>query len=346
MNTANKRLKSIQISLVLISFILVISAMKFASAIIIPFLLSAFIAVVCAPALFWLTSKKVPLGLAILIVISVILCLGLGLVVLIGNSVNDFTRSIPTYETQLLEKFHSINILLNKIGISIPDADLRKLFNPGAAMKLVATTLNSLGNALTNGFMIILTVIFILLEVSSFPKKIKKIFEDNPEAMMPFDKFSENIKRYMAIKTIISLGTGIAVFLMLSFIKLKYAFLWGVLAFILNYIPNIGSIIAAVPPILLALIQLSPAYSIAIAIGFLVINLVAGNVIEPRFMGKGLGLSTLVVFLSLIFWGWVLGPVGMLLSVPLTVMVKIAVDSSESFKWLSILLGPETKSKN
>jgi predicted PurR-regulated permease PerM len=266
--------------------------------------------------------------------------------VLIGNSVNDFTRSIPTYESQLMEKFESINVLLNKIGISVPDDDLRKLFNPGAAMKLVAKTLNSLGNALTNGFMIILTVIFILLEVSSFPKKINKIFEGNKKAMIPFDKFSENIKRYMAIKTIISLGTGLAVFMMLSFMKLKYAFLWGVLAFILNYIPNIGSIIAAVPPILLSLIQLGPIYSVAIAIGFLIVILVAGNVIEPKFMGKGLGLSTLVVFLSLIFWGWVLGPVGMLLSVPLTVMVKIAVDSSESFKWLSILLGPENPEKN
>ena len=335
------RMKSIQITLTIITFILVISAMKFASAIVIPFLLSSFIAIVCAPALFWLTARKIPPIVAVLIVISIILCLGLGLLVLIGNSVNDFTRSIPTYEAQLTEKFHNINILMNKLGIVIPEDGLKKLFNPGAAMKLVATTLNSLGNALTNGFMIILTVIFILLEVSSFPRKIKKIFEGNEESMIPFDKFAENIKRYMAIKSIISMGTGLAVFMMLSFIKLKYAFLWGILAFILNYIPNIGSIIAAVPPILLALIQLSPVYSLIIGVGFIIINLVAGNVIEPKFMGKGLGLSTLVVFLSLIFWGWVLGPVGMLLSVPLTVLVKIAVDSSESFKWLSILLGPE-----
>ncbi|HAY38324.1 MAG TPA: hypothetical protein DCY53_02645, partial [Desulfobacteraceae bacterium] len=125
-----------------------------------------------------------------------------------------------------------------------------------------------------------------------------------------------------------------------------YAVLWGLLAFFLNYVPNIGSIIAAIPAILLALIQLGFVKSIIVAGGFVVINLVVGNVIEPRFMGRGLGLSTLVVFLSLLFWGWVLGPVGMLLSVPLTMTAKIALDSREETRWLAILLGSEITVKD
>jgi predicted PurR-regulated permease PerM len=339
-NILEKRVKSIQIILSIIAVIAVIAAMKLASSIIVPFLLSAFIAMISAPALFWLTSKKIPPFIAVLIIIFVILLLASALFMLIGNSVNDFTKSIPTYEAQLGEKIHGFKIFLENLGINIPDADIKKYLNPGAVMKLVGSTLNSFGNTLTNSFMILFTVIFMLLEISSFPKKLSIIFTQESE-LKPFARFSEKIKSYMVIKTLISLGTGLAVFIMLYSMGLKYAFLWGVLAFMLNYIPNIGSIIAALPPVLLAMIQLGSIQATTIGIGFLVINVVAGSIIEPKFMGKGLGLSTLVVFLSLIFWGWILGPVGMLLSVPLTVLVKIAFDSSDSYRWIAVILGPE-----
>ena len=122
-----------------------------------------------------------------------------------------------------------------------------------------------------------------------------------------------------------------------------YYFLWGLLAFVLNYIPTIGSFFALLPPALLTLIQMGYIEAILVVIGFIIINTIIGNIIEPRFMGKGLGLSTLVVFLSLIFWGWVLGPIGMLLSVPLTITIKIILDSSDETRWLAVLLGSEHK---
>jgi AI-2 transport protein TqsA len=125
----------------------------------------------------------------------------------------------------------------------------------------------------------------------------------------------------------------------LFIMRIDYPLLWGLLVFLLNYVPNIGSIIAALPAILQALIQFGPGRALGVATGYLVINMLIGNFIEPRFMGKGLGLSTLVVFLSLIFWGWVLGPVGMLLSVVLTVTVKIGLESREDTRWMAILLG-------
>ena len=121
-----------------------------------------------------------------------------------------------------------------------------------------------------------------------------------------------------------------------------YPLLWAVLAFALNYIPTIGSIIALIPPLLLTIIQLGFINAMIVLLGYLVINTIMGNILEPKFMGKGLGLSTLVVFISLLFWGWVLGPIGMLLSVPLTITIKIALDSSDETRWLAILLGSET----
>ncbi len=137
----------------------------------------------------------------------------------------------------------------------------------------------------------------------------------------------------------VSLATGLLAGFMLWALDVDYFVLWGVVAFMLNYIPNIGSIIAAVPPVLLALITQGPLVAGIIAGGYLVINTVMGNIVEPKFMGKGLGLSTLVVFLSLIFWGWLMGTVGMLLSVPLTMIVKIALETSQEGRWLATLLG-------
>ena len=128
--------------------------------------------------------------------------------------------------------------------------------------------------------------------------------------------------------------------LSLMVIGVDYPVMWGMVAFALNFVPNVGSIIAAVPPVLLAVVQLGAASGLAVAACYLAINIVMGNVIEPRYMGKGLGLSTLVVFLSLLFWGWVLGPIGMLLSVVLTMKLKIMLDSNEDTRWLAVLLGP------
>jgi predicted PurR-regulated permease PerM len=154
-----------------------------------------------------------------------------------------------------------------------------------------------------------------------------------------FQSFSDSVQRYLLIKTLVSLATGFVVGIALTILGVDYAILWAVIAFLLNYIPNIGSIIAAVPPMLIAMIQLGPMSSLLVAGLYIVINTIFGNVVEPRYMGRSLGLSTLVVFVSLVFWGWVFGPVGMLLSIPLTMVVKIALENSDRNRWLAVLLG-------
>lgn len=163
--------------------------------------------------------------------------------------------------------------------------------------------------------------------------------QNNSEAFDNLAKVADNIKKYLAIKTAFSLVTGILVMSLLVILKVKYPIVWGLLAFLLNFVPAIGSIIAAIPATLLAFLQLGPSTALITALGFLVINIVIGNLIEPRLMGQRLGLSTLVVFLSLVFWGWVLGPMGMLLSVPLTMTIKIALESYKETRSFSLLLG-------
>ena len=341
MNIDAQEMKASQIIITIAAIVIVVAGMRAATDILVPFLLAVFISIISAAPLFWLQRKGLPSWLALITVILGILIVGFLMAWLVGSSVKDFSNNLPVYEEKLTLQTAAIIAWIGKIGIDISDLGITEMLNPGAAMKLVASMLNSLGNLLTNGLLILMTAIFILLEATSIPAKLRTILGDQESSLKPFEKFVNNVKNYMAIKTMVSLFTGAVVAVFVFFMGLDYPLLWGLLAFALNYVPNIGSIIAAVPAVLLAVIQIGIAKAMIIAAGYVVLNLVMGSVIEPRFMGKSLGLSTLVVFLSLLFWGWVLGPVGMLLSVPLTITAKIALDSREESRWIAVLLGPE-----
>ncbi|MCG8436251.1 MAG: AI-2E family transporter [Gammaproteobacteria bacterium] len=333
--------KTQQLLLTLAACVIVVAGMKASQAILVPFLLALFIAIISASPLFWLERKGVPPWLAVLIVILVVLLIGIAIGGMVSTAVADFSRNIPFYENRLREQSAGLLNWLAGFGIELSREYVTETFDPGAAMQLVGSMLNSLGGVLTNGFLILLTVVFMLLEASTFPNKLRAILDSPDSSMGRFESFVGNVQRYIAIKTWVSLVTAVLVAAWVWVLGVDYPLLWGLVAFLLNFVPNIGSFIAGVPAVLLALIQLGLGYALATAAGYVMVNVVMGNLIEPRFMGRGLGLSTLVVFLSLIFWGWVLGPVGMLLSVPLTITAKIALDSREDARWLAILLGPE-----
>jgi AI-2 transport protein TqsA len=321
--------------------VVIIAGMKAATVVLVPFLLSAFIAIISAPPMFWLQRKGVASILAVLIVVLITLGLAVLVGTLVGQSINDFSQDLPLYQAKIKEQTTALLAYASRLGIDTTSLAITEVFDPGAAMKLAAAVLNGLGNVLTNGFLILMTVIFILLEAASFPAKLQAIKGAPDASLTRWEHFLNHVKQYMAIKTWVSLATGVLIAVWVAVLGVDYPLLWGLLAFALNYVPNIGSIIAAVPAVLLALVQVGAIKALLLAGGYVAVNLIMGNAIEPRFMGKGLGLSTLVVFLSLLFWGWVLGPVGMLLSVPLTITAKIALDSREDTRWLAVLLGPE-----
>ena len=325
------------------AFVIVVAGMRAAQDLLVPFLLSGFIAIIVAPALFFLQSKKFPTAVALLVVIAAVIAVGMLVGVLVGGSVDDFAAKLPLYQERLQTQIHALLAWLTGVGIAVPEDTLLKLMDPGKAMQMAALGLRSLGSLLTNTLLILLTVIFILLEASSFPHKLRRILPDPETGFQHLGRFLENIQHYMAIKSATSLLTGVTIALWLWIVGVDYPLLWGMLAFFLNFVPNIGSFLAAIPALLLALIQLGPGGALWALIGYLIINNLVGNLIEPRFMGRGLGLSTLVVFLSLVFWGWVLGPVGMFLSVPLTMMAKIALDSDDQTRWIAILLSSGSK---
>ena len=324
--------------LLLAAFIIVVAGIRAAETLLVPFLLSLFVAVIAAPPLFFLKAKGVPGGIAIAIVAGAIVIVGMLLGWMVGGSLQDFTANLPKYQERLQLVSHGLLQWLASHDVSLDEAALMTYLDPGKAMAMAGKLLSGLGNVLTQAVFILITVIFMLLEVSAFTQKIRAVTSDPDRSIAHIEAITGSIKQYMMIKTSTSLITGVMVTLLLLVVGVDYPVLWGLLAFLFNFVPNIGSIIAAIPAILLALIQLGTGAALWSAIGYLIINTLVGNVVEPRFMGKGLGLSPLVVFISLVFWGWVLGPVGMFLSVPLTITFKIVLDSSEETRGVAALL--------
>ena len=200
-----------------------------------------------------------------------------------------FTQKLPFYQERLTTLYTEAIGWLQGFGIELSRELLIENFNPGEALAMAGTTLAGLGGVLSNSFLIILTVIFILAEASSFPLKLRDVLRDADRSMPYFARFAENVNRYIAIKTSVSIVTGLVITIYLAVLGVDFPVLWGLLAFLLNFVPAIGSIIAAIPALLLALVQLGPGLALLTAAGYAVVNIGMGNVVEPRFMGRGLG---------------------------------------------------------
>ncbi len=326
--------------IVMASIVIVLAGIKSASSIVVPFLLSLFIAIILSPAFLFFKRHKFPDILALTLVISTFVVFIALIASLIGTSLQDFSANIDSYSKKMSIYYISLVEFAAHFGINISVEEFASFVNSKQIMLFASSIIKSMSSMFTNGFVILLTVIFMLLESQTFVKKLIRIDKEKVTAVHIETIFTK-IKEYMMIKALISLLTGFIVWGALLAVGTDYAFLWAVLAFILNFIPNIGSIIAAVPAVLITLVQLGSMSALIVSIIYLTINIVIGSILEPKVMGKGLGLSTLVVFLSLLFWGWLLGMVGMLLSIPLTIMAKIILNESKESKWIAVLLGSE-----
>ncbi len=327
------------------AFIVVVAGMRAAQSLLVPFLLACFIAIVSTPYLNWLQRKGVPAALALIIIVAGIVAIGMGFGAVLGTSLDAFTEAIPSYQVRLETQMMSLTSWLQGFGIEITQSAFRNLIDPGSAMSLASGLLRGFGNVLANAFLILLTVLFMLMEVSTFPAKLRYISTSPEHSLDRMYLMLDNIKHYMSIKLMTSIFTGVCVYVGLLVIDVDFPLLWGVFAFLLNFIPNIGSFIAAVPAVLIALLQLGVGAASITALLYFVVNVLIGSVLEPRWMGSKLGVSPLVVFLSLVFWGWVFGPVGMFLSVPLTISVQIALASSNDARWIAVLLGSGVEEK-
>jgi AI-2 transport protein TqsA len=319
-------------------FIIIIAGLIYAEAIVNPLLMALFISIICAQPIEWLKKKKVPGGLAVLIVILAILGFYAGFIELISSSLSLFISDAPKYYQRMNEIRDAARETLNSRGIDAVIFGDSSAVDPSKIMQYTTSIIGQLREMIQQELTFIFLTIFLLTEVESIGVKVKVVDKYSIVSREYLNSIGKSIRHYLSIKTVTSLVTGLLVSICLAFIGVDYPILWGFVAYLLNYIPTIGSIIAAVPAVILSILELGfPASLLTLGV-YVMVNIVIGNVIEPRMMGKGLGLSTFIVFFGLIFWGFVLGYVGMFLSVPIMMVIKIVLENNPKTKWVAALL--------
>ncbi|WP_346797607.1 AI-2E family transporter [Halomonas sp. Bachu 37] len=329
-------------TLALAALVVIIAGMKLGADLLVPLLLAIFIAVVCTAPVQWLHQLGLSLRAAVWLTLLVLLAFISLIGILVVNSFGTFVEALPDIEARLYEHYWNLLNALAAKGLAINPEQLSSLFNmDDEENSWVPKLLGEIGNFFMQSVVVSLLVIFMLFETLNFRAKVSHALVNPAPSLKRFGEFSLTLKRYLAVKTMISLVTGVLVWLACVLVGVEFPLLWGVLAFALNFIPNIGSAIAAIPPVLLLLVSQDGGVfeALVLASAYLVINFILGNLVEPRVMGQALGLSTFVAFLSLVVWGWVFGAVGMLLSVLLTMTLKIALDSHPQTRWIAHLLG-------
>lgn len=323
----------------LTGFVIIMIGVIYARSIINPLLMALFMSIIFAQPIIWLKNRNVPHGIALSIMVVVIIIFYFGFFELIASSISLFLEDAPNYQQSLEELMATTQQKLNNKGITIVFFEGSHVIHPDKIMQNTSHVFGKFLEFLSGEITFIFMVIFLLAEIEAIFFKTKLLEKNSPFTLAIMEKISGSIRRYLYIKTLTSLATGVLVTVMLTIIGVDYPLLWGLMAFLLNFIPTIGSIIAAIPAVVISIVQLGfPATYWTIGT-YIFVNVAIGSILEPKIMGKGLGLSITIVFISLIFWGLILGPVGMFLSVPITMLIKIILENFPKTRWIAALLG-------
>lgn len=320
--------------------VIIVYGLKFAAVILLPAALALFLAILSLPIMMWLRKRRVPKGLAIVIPVFMNMAV-VGLLILVASqSVSELQRELPTYANTLSQLQTSwVESLEARTDIVLSDYLITDLIDPTVMVGFARGAVGRIAQILSMTFLVFLIMAFMLSEATVFPDKFHYLTGNSSPDEDRLAKVVTEVQTYLGIKTAVSLATGLLLGSWAYFMELDFPLLLGLFAFLLNYVPTVGSIIAAIPAVLMSIILVGTAgHALVVALGYFLVNTVFGNIIEPNLMGRRLGLSTLVVILSLLFWGWAWGPMGALLSVPLTVIVKIWLENTTDLRWVAILL--------
>jgi predicted PurR-regulated permease PerM len=321
--------------------VIVVGGLRLAAPILLPFSFALFLAVLTLPIVVWLQKNRVPTFFAVALAVLVDVAVVSLLILMASQSISEFQVRLPVYGERLTALWDSWVQGLQEWGV--PGTGnlapyISEMVNPEQLVNLAGSTLTRVFAFASNAALVFIILIFILAEATVFPAKFRVILGGELGQTGRLSKIVAEVQEYLGIKTFISLATGVLLGAWCWVMELDFPVLLGLIAFALNYIPTVGSIIASAPAIVLGLIQFGFTHAIIVSLGFVAVNTVFGNLIEPNLLGRRLGLSALVVILSLIFWGWVWGPVGALLAVPLTMIVKIMLENTSDLKWVAVLL--------
>lgn len=328
--------------LVAAALVVVVAGLKLGAPILLPFALALFLAVMSLPIMFWL-QRHVPPWLSILITVLVTVTSFSVLILLTVQSFSELEPRLDGYRTNLTQLGEgAVEWVRGYELLGSPAVDrylTLDVIEAGAVFDFLGGAVRQAGAFLSSTFLILLMMVFMLSEATVFPYKLRAILGRKVGSGRRMTKIIREVQIYLGIKTAVSLVTGLLIGTWAWLLGLDFPVLLGLIGFVLNYVPTIGSILAVIPALFLSLVQFgSLGHSVLVLGGYLFINMVFGNLVEPNLMGRRLGLSTLVVILSLIFWAWVWGPIGALLAVPLTMVVRIMLENTEDLRWVAVLL--------
>lgn len=316
------------------SLVVVVAGLRATSAVMIPFVFAVFLALLSFPLVRLLQRLRLHAVLAVLLTVLAVLAALVGPGVLIVAAVRQFASAVPIYEAQLRQITSSAFEWLRENNV---DTNALTTFaDPSRALEMILATLSGVVTLLSVAILVVIISAFVLIEAANILERRQSILSDGQRQTLA--KFMGDLQTYLWVKSGISLGTGLAAWGWCEFLGIDFALLWGLLAFLLNYIPTFGSLVAAVPPTLLALIQFGPGSAVLAAVGYIGINISFGSLLEPTLLGHRLRLSPLVVLLSVILWGWIWGIAGALLSVPITMALKIGLEQSSQSRWIALLM--------
>jgi predicted PurR-regulated permease PerM len=341
--------KIIIVCLGILSAIAIGFVLYYTRSIILPFALAVFISYILNPLITFFEKRKIPAAIAIILsLIITFLILNL-LGVLIYGSIKSFASDFPKYEARVDKIYHDVLEFLDipqtpvtgevqegdRFGIM---ADIKNL----SVSNIVLKTLGSLMNFLSNTALVMLFLLFILVGRKQLAHKIHSAFDQDLSSRIStiITNINKEIQKYLVAKTLISFLTGVLVTIVLFLFDVQFALVWGMLTFLLNFIPTIGSFVAVLLPLGVAFFEYSDHLIMLLWIALILIGIqsIVGNLVDPRVVGRSLNLSPLVVLFSLIFWGWLWGIIGMFLAVPLAVIAKIIFENIDSLRFLSVLM--------
>lgn len=318
---------------------LVVGGLKLAAPVLVPVAFALFLGVLSQPLLQAMLRRRVPVTVAVFATMLVLAGVASAFVLLLLGSLGELREAGPAYYAEFQDRISYTVQWWREKGISILDWMPAKYRRPEAIVELAGGAIKGILSLASQITIVLLTLVFLLVEAAALPGKLERLPPRHRAALLRASPVSRELQRYLIIKTAMSLAIGAVAGLFVAALGVDFAILCGMIAFACHFIPNVGALLAAAPPMLLAFVQFDLTKSFAVLLGYLVIGTILGNLLEPALLGQRLGLSTLVVWLSLLFWGWLWGPVGMLLSVPLTGTIKILLERSAAYGWLATLLG-------
>jgi len=327
----------LRVMLLLAATVIALVGIRLGAPILNPIFFALVLSLLFSPIYSWLKRRGLPSPVVLVIMLIVIGALFMGLFTILGVSISRFSERVGYYTSQLNSQVVSLDALLERLGIS--NLDLRDVVKPNALADALGTVLSGVAGFLSDLFLILMIMLFLLGEGPAMMNRLRTgAGRDNPQVER-LTVVGRSVVRQFGLRAIVNLVTGAGVTILLFLLGVDFPLLWGILTFFLSFVPYIGLVLAVTPAVVLALAEFGVSRAVLVIVGVVVINVLAENVLSPVMMGRGLNISPTIVFLSFIFWAWLLGGPGAFLALPITLFVAVMLDTFPETRWLASLMG-------